>query len=257
MNIPDRWIPLLDMLSDKDLATLMRAILHGEEEPTLAGKNQSVADLIYSDIAKAKYFAEAKRKSRKKFDGQTIVKEMSNDCQRDVKEMSIDSQTNVKQEEKKEKASPPSSPSSSPPHPLNNTPYNPPLEREKREDSPRSLTLTNPPRGDTASEEAENQADISLSERFNALWESYPRKMGKKKAYESYLRAVKHGISDDTIREGIAKYNAYLTSEKVNMQFVKLGSTWFAGECWNDEYDISARQLTADEEREYQELWGG
>ena len=74
MNIPDRWMPLLDMLSDKDFATLMRAILHGEEKPTLTGKNQSVADLIYSDIAKTKYFAEAKRKSRKKFDVQTIVK---------------------------------------------------------------------------------------------------------------------------------------------------------------------------------------
>ena len=96
MNIPDRWIPLLDMLSDKDLATLMRAILHGEEEPTITGKSQSVADLIYGDIAKTKYFAEAKRKSRKKFDGQTNVKEMSKRCQLTVKRMS-----NKKRKEKR------------------------------------------------------------------------------------------------------------------------------------------------------------
>ena len=40
-------------------------------------------------------------------------------------------------------------------------------------------------------------------------------------------------------------------------KYIKQGATWFAGECWNDEYDISARQLTAEEERDYQELWGG
>ena len=126
MNIPDRWIALLDMLSDKDLATLMRAILHGEEEPTLAGKNQSVADLIYGDIAKTKYFAEAKRKSRKKFDSQMIVKEMSNDCQRDVKEMSNDCQTNVKQEERKEGVPPCSPLPLSPTPPITNPPIIPP-----------------------------------------------------------------------------------------------------------------------------------
>ncbi len=242
MNIPDRWIPLLDMLSDKDLATLMRAILHGEEKPALTGKNQSVADLIYSDISKTKYFAEAKRKSRKKFDGQTIVKDMSNDCQSDVKEMSIDSQTNVKQEEKRE-ASPPCSPSSFPPHPLINSPYNPPLE-EKREEVTESA-------GACAEEIPPIQRKPTIQERFERLWEEYPKKNGKKNAYESYKRAITAGVADETIADGIKRYKDYIAAKHMSEQYILAGSTYFYQWRWQDEYNAVSAAPT------YRENSGG
>ena len=247
MNIPDRWIPLLDMLSDKDLATLMRAILHGEEKPTLTGKNQSVADLIYDDIAKTKYFAEAKRKSRKKFDGQTIVKEMSNDCQRDVKEMSIDSQTNVKQEERKEGV-PPCPPLPLPPTPpITNPPIIPPSQ-EKREEALTGVCAgacedeqipfegfepLDPPESEV------KHRKPTIAERFEALWAEYPKKNGKKNAFESYKKAIAAGVTDETIADGIRRYKDYIAAKRTSEQYILAGSTYFYQWRWQDIYDTN------------------
>lgn len=255
MNIPDRWIPLIDMLSDKDLATLMRAILHREEKPTLAGKNQSVADLIYGDIAKTKYFAEAKRKSRKKFDGQTIVKEMSNDCQRDVKEMSIDSQTNVKQEERKEGVPPCSPLPLSPTPPITNPPIIPPSQ-EKREEA-----LTGVCAGACESEQISfegfepldpPESEVkhrkpTIAERFEALWAEYPKKNGKKNAFESYQRAIAAGVTDETIADGIRRYKDYIAAKRTSEQYILAGSTYFYQWRWQDIYDTVPAAPTCSE----------
>lgn len=97
----------------------------------------------------------------------------------------------------------------------------------------------------------------TIYEEFTQLWESYPRKIGKKRAFEAYKRAKKAGVTDDVISDGINRYRQYIESRKIAEKYIKQGSTWFNGECWNDEYDVSDRQLSADEEREYQEIWGG
>lgn len=122
MNIPDRWISKLDMLPPKDFKTLVMSILRGESEPEIAPKYQPIASDIYADIGRLKRDNEYQKKHRLKSDSNLTVRRMSDECQ-----------TNVRQEEKRE-APPPCSPSSSPPHPLNITPYNPPPE-EKREES--------------------------------------------------------------------------------------------------------------------------
>src|SRR5699024_9263537 len=41
----------------------------------------------------------------------------------------------------------------------------------------------------------------STSERFEVLWKEYPRKEGKKKAFASYKRALKNGVTDEEIME--------------------------------------------------------
>ena len=106
MNIPDRWIALLDMLNDKDLATLMRAILHGEEKPTLTGKNQSVADLIYGDIEKAKRNNGYQRKYRSKSDNSLTEILHSSYSKTNVRQpldvCKTDNNLTVRQEERKE-----------------------------------------------------------------------------------------------------------------------------------------------------------
>ena len=46
-NISDRWIPLLDTLSDKEFATLMRAVLHGEVANNLTSdKGRTGAEIV-------------------------------------------------------------------------------------------------------------------------------------------------------------------------------------------------------------------
>ena len=71
---------------------------------------------------------------------------------------------------------------------------------------------------------------------FDFLWTLYPRKEGKKQAISAYNRAIKSGISNETIKRGIQNYIAYIEREKIKPQFIKMGSTWFNGECWNDDY---------------------
>ena len=248
--ISDKWKNELNSLSQKDYITLTKAILFDLPEPQISANNQYIADRIYASLKERTRAKEGMQKTRRERNNSVTLQECYSNN-------SVTLQECYGQEEKKEKASPPSSPSSSPPHPLNNTPYNPPLEREKREDSPSSLTLTNPQGGDISLERADNPAKIPLPERFDKLWDSYPRKIGKKRAFDAYKKAIKSGTTDEVIADGIERYRQYVESRKFEEKYIKQGSTWFAGECWNDEYDISARQLTADEEREYQELWGG
>lgn len=71
---------------------------------------------------------------------------------------------------------------------------------------------------------------------FEELWNLYPRKVGKKAAYTAFNRALKAGATIDIIRQGIVRYSAYIRQNNVNQRYIKMGSTWFNGECWNDDY---------------------
>ena len=84
--------------------------------------------------------------------------------------------------------------------------------------------------------------DVSKTnaEEFEWLWSQYPRKEGKKAAFASYQRAKKKGVHFEDVRAGILNYLDYIKAKKIEPQFIKQGSTWFNGECWNDEYDYSA-----------------
>lgn len=217
-NIPDRWIPLLDTLSDKEFATLMRAVLHGEAIPTLTGKNQPIANVIYADIAKANYQKNAMRKSRKKINSELTVNLT-------VNQPLINSELTVKQEEKRE-APPPCSPSSSPPHPLNITPYNPPPE-EKREESP----------PDTGAGACVKGGVRSRRDRFEELWKIYPKKAGKANAFADYERAVKDGVTDEEIRDGINRYCEYIRAGQLTDRYILNGSTYFHQRRWQDVYN--------------------
>ena len=95
---------------------------------------------------------------------------------------------------------------------------------------------------DNISPSAPPTDDVSktIAEEFEWLWSQYPRKEGKKAAFASYQRAIKKGVHFDDVRAGILNYLDYIKAKKIETQFIKQGSTWFNGECWNDEYDYSA-----------------
>ena len=77
-----------------------------------------------------------------------------------------------------------------------------------------------------------------LEEDFEKLWKLYPRKEGKKKAFEAYKRAIKKGTTNKDIQTGIVNYLTQIRVQRTNKQYIKQGSTWFNGECWNDEYNV-------------------
>lgn len=79
-------------------------------------------------------------------------------------------------------------------------------------------------------------AHESVKERFEYLWDIYPNKKGKKRAFEAFQRALKKGVTIDQIRDGIEAYVRYIKASGIDMRYVKQGSTFFAQESWNDDW---------------------
>lgn len=255
MNIPDRWIAKLDMLPPKDFKTLVMAILRDESEPEITGKLQYIATDIYVDRKRAEYHKLIVRKARNKV---TETSLLNHSVSHGDGHGDSHKQVTVIQEEKRE-ASPPCSPSSFPPHPLINSPYNPPLE-EKREEALTGVCASAgeeeqiPFEGFVPLDPPEvKQRKPTIQERFESLWEEYPKKNGKKNAYESYKRAITAGVADETIADGIRRYKNYIAAKHMSEQYILAGSTYFFQWRWQDEYNaVSATPAPA-----YRENSGG
>lgn len=255
MNIPDRWIAKLDMLPPKDFKTLVMAILRDESEPEITGKLQYIATDIYVDRKRAEYHKLIVRKARNKV---TETSLLNHSVSHGDGHGDSHKQVTVIQEEKRE-ASPPCSPSSFPPHPLINSPYNPPLE-EKREEA-----LTGVCAGACEDEQISfegfeplepPESEVkhrkpTIAERFEALWAEYPKKNGKKYAFESYQRAIAAGVTDETIADGIRRYKDYIAAKRTSEQYILAGSTYFYQWRWQDIYDTASAAPT------YRENSGG
>lgn len=213
-SISNKWIDKLDMLPAKDYITLTKAILRDEPEPQITPKYQGIASEIYGNLRERERVKNAVRKSR---------------CNSNVTVTSPLRNSNVTcyvtQEEKRE-APPPCSPSSYPPHPLNITPYNPPPE-EKREESP----------PDTGAGACVKGGGRSRRDRFEELWKIYPKKTGKTNAFADYERAVKDGVTDEEIRDGINRYCEYIRTGQLTDRYILNGSTYFHQRRWQDEYN--------------------
>lgn len=82
-----------------------------------------------------------------------------------------------------------------------------------------------------------NNKDINnISTEFETLWGLYPRKEGKQKAFKAYEKARKSGVTFDEVKRGIEAYNRQIKALNTAPEYIKHGSTWFGGCCWNDEY---------------------
>lgn len=79
----------------------------------------------------------------------------------------------------------------------------------------------------------------TISDRFEALWQLYPRKQGKQSALKAYKKAIKDGITDDQIKTGIESYIRYLTKEQTDSQYIKQGSSFFNQRSWEDDWSPS------------------
>ena len=92
-----------------------------------------------------------------------------------------------------------------------------------------------------------NNNTINFEHEFDQLWAIYPRKQGKKRAFEAYKRSRKKGIEYEVIKNGVNAYLSYIENEKVKPQYIKQGSTFFAQDAWNDEWD-SRRGMPSEED---------
>lgn len=92
-----------------------------------------------------------------------------------------------------------------------------------------------------------------LEKEFNIIWTDYPNKKGKANALKSYIKARKKGTTKEDIYNGLQDYIKYIKLEKIDQQYIKHGSTWFAQECWNDDYTIK-REMTTGDVAEYMDF---
>ena len=80
-----------------------------------------------------------------------------------------------------------------------------------------------------------NSAQIEAE--FEQLWKIYPRKEGKKKAFDSFKKARKvKKVPYETVENGLYRYVRHLEQQETDEQFIMHGSTWFNQEKWQDEY---------------------
>lgn len=82
----------------------------------------------------------------------------------------------------------------------------------------------------------------SLTSDFEKCWNEYPRKCGKKKAFEAFKRSIKRGATVEEILTGIRYYKEDIVSKQLPEKYIKMGSTFFQGECWTDEYGTIMNQ---------------
>lgn len=87
-----------------------------------------------------------------------------------------------------------------------------------------------------------------LRSEFDTLWEIYPKKQGKDKAYGYYERARKSGTTYEEVGQGIAAYREYIEANGIDMRYVKQGSTFFSQKAWADDWTIrNKREESRDE----------
>jgi hypothetical protein len=91
----------------------------------------------------------------------------------------------------------------------------------------------------------------AIEKRFNDLWALYPRKQGRADALKAYERAVKAGVTDETIKQGIENYVKHIAETKTEPKYVKQGSTFFSKQAWADDYKVSTPT-----EKVYEEFTG-
>ena len=90
--------------------------------------------------------------------------------------------------------------------------------------------------GTPSIEERKNIDPELLKVEFETIWSLYPRRLGKKNAYKAYIQARKRGVSYKKIEAGIKDYLNYIDQNKLDISFVKHGSSWFQNHCWDDDY---------------------
>ena len=119
---------------------------------------------------------------------------------------------------------------------------NPPTENPPTENQPLLSTNVTKDLNKQITNKTANQ-DSSVSD-FEAVWKLYPNKKGKPVALKAYKRAIKNGVTNEAIKNGVEQYVMEIERKRIAAEYVKHGSTWFNQECWTDSYEIDTKKQT-------------
>lgn len=108
--------------------------------------------------------------------------------------------------------------------------------------------------GNKVADVPSNEEEI-LKNEFEELWEQYPRKRGKKEAFEvycKYRKSLKEDyITKEEVEKGIINYNNYIKENHIQDRFIKHGSTFFEERAWEDDYPLPVRAEIPNDILEY------
>lgn len=114
----------------------------------------------------------------------------------------------------------------------------PEIELEKEIEIDKEINTPKPPEGDSKKSRKSKSGKITEKEKadFEALWKLYPRKRGKNIAEKAYLKAIRDGVTNKTIQDGIIAYCKQIKAEGKSMEYVSYGSTFFNQRMWDDDF---------------------
>lgn len=88
-----------------------------------------------------------------------------------------------------------------------------------------------------------------LDEDFDKLWKIYPIKKEKQVARKKYEKAIRDGVTNKQIQDGIISYIKEIKLKGTSKQYIKHGGTWFSQRCWEDEYETSPEPHVLNQEK--------
>lgn len=98
-----------------------------------------------------------------------------------------------------------------------------------------------------------DKKDSEIEQEFEEVWKIYPRKEDKKKAFSAYKTARKKA-SFDEIKKGVETYSNHIRVSNTDKRYIKLGATYFNGECWANNYEQAAPTEETEEQKTQREL---
>jgi adenylate kinase family enzyme len=88
-----------------------------------------------------------------------------------------------------------------------------------------------------------NSNSAELESEFELLWQKYPRKIGRAKAFQSYIKARNtKKYTFETIEIGLNQYIEYIENQGTDEQYIAHFTTWLNQERFNDDYICTATQ---------------
>ena len=81
-----------------------------------------------------------------------------------------------------------------------------------------------------------NNNNVQLENEFVELWDLYP-----KDARRHYKAARKRGTTFDQVKAGIIAYKNYIDKTGTDPQYIKMGSSFFAQEAWDNDWAVQDR----------------
>lgn len=225
--VPLEYAEELDLFTNEQLGELFRALLHYSAYGTDSDSNSFPIKLMYRILKKGidQNFEKYEEISNKRRDA-------------------INKRWNKEKQEKTEKDTNEYNSIQ-----MNTNEYKP-IQNDTNDTNTKTITNTN------TKTNINNSSSAKLSERvledeFQEVWTIYPRKEGRKNALKAYIKARKNGTSKETILNGLNAYISKIKAEKTDLQYIKHGSSWFAQECWLDDYsakkDFMETQRNKDE----------